>query len=80
MVLLLMGMELTSLVGDGARVAAITETNRTHFALFGMQNRAFKPYLMTDTRMLISVMCVSQFFYIRTKSRLLCAAFIRWVL
>jgi hypothetical protein len=31
------------LVQDG-----ITETNRTRFALFGMQNRAFGPYLITN--------------------------------
>jgi hypothetical protein len=31
-------------------------TNGTQFALFGMQNRAFGPYLMTNNRILVSVM------------------------
>jgi hypothetical protein len=35
----------------GLRVAAgITETNRTQFAILGMQHMAFGPYLMTNDR------------------------------
>jgi hypothetical protein len=37
----------------GARVRSITETNRTHFTLIGMQNRASRPYLMTNNRIFI---------------------------
>jgi hypothetical protein len=33
----------------------ITETNRIHLALFGMQNRTFGPYLAAINRILISV-------------------------
>jgi hypothetical protein len=34
----------------------ITETNRMHLVLFGMQNRTFGPYLAAINRTLISVM------------------------
>jgi hypothetical protein len=34
----------------------IPETNRTEVALFGMQNRAFGPYSLTNNRILISAM------------------------
>jgi hypothetical protein len=37
-------------------VLYITETNRTKFVLFGMQNRVFGPYSMTNIRILIPVM------------------------
>jgi hypothetical protein len=33
--------------------------NRTPFALFGMQNRALRPYLTTDNTVLISVMSIA---------------------
>jgi hypothetical protein len=35
-----------------------TETNKTHFALFDIHNRAFGPYLTSQNRILISVMTV----------------------
>jgi hypothetical protein len=34
----------------------ITETNRMHSVLFGMQNRTLRPYLTAMDRILISVM------------------------
>jgi hypothetical protein len=38
--------------------ALITETNRTLFALFGLQNRTFRTYLMTNSRVLnVSIGC-----------------------
>jgi hypothetical protein len=41
-------------ISDQRGHAIITETNRIQFALCGMQNRAFGPYLMTNNRILIS--------------------------
>jgi truncated hemoglobin YjbI len=47
--------------GRGRRLTAfITENNRIHLVLFGIQNRAFDPYLTAMHRILTSVMVVAR--------------------
>jgi hypothetical protein len=54
----LRGMPCPSLCCLARHAAVITETNRVHLVLFGMQNRTSGPYLAAINRMHVSLMCV----------------------
>jgi hypothetical protein len=43
-------------VDNGRSYDCISETNRMHLVLFGIQKRTFGPYLAANNRILISVM------------------------
>jgi hypothetical protein len=43
----------------------IIETNRIHLVLFGMQNRTFRPYFAATNKILVAVMVVPSFVYVR---------------
>jgi hypothetical protein len=49
------GLPLRQLLPRQGCQGCITDTNRMYLALFGMQNRAFGPYLSATNRILISL-------------------------
>jgi hypothetical protein len=51
------GMHGEGMKGGVAAPTVVTENNRAHLVLFGVQNRTLDPYLTATHKVLVSVSC-----------------------